>query len=55
MKLINDSGYSYVNLSKAKNKGKNFYVHRLVAEYYIENSDKINKIQVNHKDKLCLY
>lgn len=54
MKLINDSGYSYVDLSKAKNKGKIFYVYRLVAEYYIENSDKINKIQVN-KDKLCLY
>ena len=48
---MNDSGYSYVNLSKSKTKGKNYYVHRLVAEYYIENSDKINKVQVNHKDK----
>jgi len=26
-------------------------IHRLVAEYYIENSDKINKVKVNHKDK----
>ena len=44
----NASGYSYVTLCKNKKKN-NKYVHRLVAEHYLDNPDK--KPQVNHKNK----
>lgn len=46
----NASGYCYVTISNLKTK-KNYYVHRLVAEHFIENKDKVNKIQVNHINK----
>ena len=47
--VINSSGYTYVTISCNKTK-KNCYVHRLVAEHFIENKD-IKKTQVNHKNK----
>lgn len=47
----NTSGYSYVVLKHSK--GTNiFYVHRLVAEYFIYNDDPVNKIQVHHKNHI---
>jgi HNH endonuclease len=45
----NASGYCYVTISNNKTK-KNHYVHRIVADHFIENKDK-NKTQVNHKNK----
>jgi hypothetical protein len=45
----NASGYTYVTISNNKTK-KNYYVHRLVAEHFIENKE--NKTQVNHKNKI---
>lgn len=47
--VINASGYTYVTISCNKTK-KNCYVHRLVAEHFIENKD-VKKTQVNHKNK----
>lgn len=44
---LNNKGYLRVELHKNK-KLKKFFVHRLVAEYFIENP--LNKKQVNHKD-----
>ena len=44
----NGSGYLYVCLSK-NSIVKHYYVHRLVAEAYISNPDKLP--QVNHKDE----
>lgn len=45
--LHNQSGYCMVNLTKNK-KSKTRYVHRLVAQAYIDNPE--NLPQVNHKD-----
>lgn len=44
---LNHSGYFYVQLFK-NGKGKNLFVHRLVAKAFIENKDK--KPFVNHKN-----
>lgn len=41
------NSYKYIVLSK-ENKVHTFYVHRLVAEYFVPNKD--NKPYVNHKD-----
>ena len=43
----NGNGYKIVGLSK-NHKRKNYYVHRLVAEAFIENLN--NYKEVNHKD-----
>ena len=43
----NGKGYKIVNLWK-QNKGKMFYIHRLVAEAFIENT--LNKPEVHHID-----
>jgi hypothetical protein len=37
---------------KRQAKRKKFRVHRLVAEYFIDNSDPENKVEVNHKNKI---
>jgi hypothetical protein len=47
--IHNASGYCYVTISSDKVK-KNHYVHRIVADHFIENKDK-TKTQVNHKNK----
>ena len=47
--IKNASGYCYVTISNNKTK-KNHYIHRIVADHFIENKDK-NKTQVNHKNK----
>lgn len=46
-KEVTNAGYLRVTLSNSNNK-KKVFIHRLVAEYYIENKD--NKKFVNHKD-----
>lgn len=43
----NGSGYLCIALTKC-GKRKNFYIHRLVAEHFIDNP--YSKVQVNHKD-----
>ena len=48
--IKNASGYCYITISNLKTK-KNYYVHRLVADHFVENSDKAKKIQVNHINK----
>lgn len=46
---LNDKGGNYLTVNLSKNgKIKRFYVHRLVAQSFIENKD--NKLEVNHKD-----
>ena len=44
------SGYRSVKLTFDNSKQQRFYVHRLVAEHFILNSDPKNKTFVNHKD-----
>ena len=46
---LNKSGYLQVSIKiQEDNKFHNRYIHRLVAEYWIENPE--NKPEVNHKD-----
>ena len=46
---LSKSGYLQVSLAdKETKKQKNYYIHRLVAIYFLENLD--NKREVNHKD-----
>ena len=46
---LSKSGYLQVSLTdKETKKQKNYYIHRLVAIYFLENLD--NKREVNHKD-----
>lgn len=47
---VSKKGYLEVMLSK-DSISKNYKVHRLVAEAFIENDDPINKTTVNHKDE----
>ena len=44
------SGYRSVKLTFNNSKQKRFYVHRLVAEHFINNPNPKNKTFVNHKD-----
>ena len=44
------SGYRSVKLTFDNSKQQRFYVHRLIAEHFILNSDPKNKTFVNHKD-----
>ena len=44
---INNRGYKTVHI---KHSDKPEFVHRLVAETFIENDDPIHKTDVNHKD-----
>ena len=46
--FINNSGYSYVNISKGHRRYKHEYVHRLVADAFIPNPLKLPTI--NHID-----
>ncbi len=46
-----EAGYCYITLCKKDTKKKNFYIHVLVANHFIENNDPKNKTQVNHKNK----
>lgn len=48
----NEKGYCYVTLCKKDTKKKNMYVHILIANAFIPNSDPENKIQVNHMNKI---
>ena len=43
----NDNGNGYLTV-KIKRNGKRFYVHRLVAEAFLENKENLK--EVNHKD-----
>lgn len=46
---IYNNGYGYLTVKILNNKKyKNFYVHRLVAEAFIDNPDNLK--EVNHKD-----
>lgn len=45
---ITKKGYCRVLLYK-DGKGKDFYIHRLVAEAYLDNPENLS--QVNHKDE----
>lgn len=47
--IKNASGYCYITISNNKTK-QNYYVHRLVADHFIEN--KNNKTEVNHINKI---
>ena len=47
---ITNSGYRSVKLTFSNGTQRRFYVHRLVAEHFIENDDKEHKTVVNHKD-----
>ncbi|KAA6398958.1 MAG: hypothetical protein EZS28_005511, partial [Streblomastix strix] len=42
----NNSGYLHVGIG-----GKNYSLHRLIAEQFVENDDPINKTQVDHKNQ----
>lgn len=48
-KLPKKNGIGYLHVTLYKNsKGKNFYIHRLVAEYFIPNNNLF--YEVNHKN-----
>lgn len=48
---VSGNGYKQVSLKmKADNKFKKQYVHRLVAQFWVENSDPETKKEVNHID-----
>lgn len=48
LKPSKSHGYSQVNL-QGKGDPEPVLVHRLVAEYFVENDDPVNKTYVNHK------
>lgn len=48
---LNSNGYYIVELSIDKGRRKKFYIHRLLALYFIPNDDPLHKTDVNHKDE----
>lgn len=46
----NRVGYMRAELFDGNGKKKRYFLHRLVASAFVQNSDTKNKIQVNHKD-----
>lgn len=48
-KSIEKDGYEYITLIADNSKTKSFFVHRLVANAFLEYPDK-NDLQINHKD-----
>ena len=47
--LSNHNGYRRVSLSK-KGKSKHLYVHRIVAQAFLDKQETEQKLEVNHKD-----
>lgn len=47
--MRNANGYEYVTLCKQNNK-KNYYIHVLVANTFLEKIE--NKCYINHKNKM---
>lgn len=47
---IPENGYHMIKLFNDDKKYKNYLVHRLVAIYFVNNTDSINKIEVDHID-----
>lgn len=50
-KRIHTNGYYIVELTVEKYKRKKFYIHRLLALYFIPNDNPEYKTCVNHKDE----
>ena len=50
MNPVVDKQPGYAHIIFADTRPKKYYVHRLVAEAFIPNSDPKNKTQVNHKN-----
>jgi hypothetical protein len=48
--VTNAAGYCYVTISNGSTKN-NHYIHRIVADHFIENDNTEKKTQVNHKNK----
>ena len=46
---LSSIGYYLIDLYN-KDMKKKFYLHRLIAEYFVHNPDPVNKIYVNHID-----
>lgn len=49
LKTVMQNGYRAVSLYCGNNKAKRLYIHRLVAQSFIENPE--NLPQINHKDE----
>lgn len=48
--ILGKNGYYHVNLRGDKTQGK--YIHRLIGEYYIHNDDLINKLFIDHMNRI---
>ena len=48
---LNKDGYLVVTLGSSKNNTRtSYFVHKLVALYFVNNDDTDKKVEVNHKD-----
>ena len=48
---LNKDGYLVVTLGSSKNNTRtSYFVHKLVALYFVNNDDTNKKVEVNHKD-----